>query len=61
MLITNVNLATAVKRRKNEESNKLWPEEEKALKDIMTGKVKTTTVSGQAFLRHLKDLTNEEK
>jgi len=38
MLVTNVNLATAVKKRKNEESSKLWPEEEKALKDIMTGK-----------------------
>lgn len=58
----DVDLATTVKKGKSEKkSTKLWPEEEKALKDIMTGKVKTTTVDGQAFLKHIKDLMNEEK
>ena len=38
--------------------NKLWPEEEQALEDIMSGKTKMVTQSGEDFLKDLETTIN---
>jgi hypothetical protein len=40
-------------------TKRLWPVEEEALEDIMTGKVKMVRQSGEVFLKELNDVLNE--
>jgi len=48
-----------VVRRQIATSFRLWPEEEKALEDIHTGKTKMIDVSGEDFLKEIKSVINE--
>jgi hypothetical protein len=41
-------------------SSRLWPEEEKALQDIHTGKTRMIDVSGEDFLKEIKSVLNEQ-
>lgn len=41
-------------------SRRLWPEEERALEDIHTGKTKMIDVSGEDFLKEIKSVINEQ-
>lgn len=38
---------------------RLWPEEEKALEDIMSGKTKMILQTGEDFLKELNDVLDE--
>jgi hypothetical protein len=40
-------------------NNELWPEEQHALEDIMTGKTKMIRQTGEEFLKELNDVLNE--
>lgn len=40
-------------------NNLAWPEEEKALEDIRTGKVKLITTTAEEFIKELEELAND--
>jgi hypothetical protein len=50
-----------VKLKHMSKDDKLWPEEEKELEDIMEGRVKMVTQTGEEFLKELEAVikTNE--
>jgi hypothetical protein len=50
-----------LKQMSKTKDNKLWPEEEQALEDIMTGKTKTVTESGADFLKRLDTIIEEQE
>jgi hypothetical protein len=39
--------------------NESWPEEEQAISDIRSGKVKTEDVTGEDFLKEIRSVINE--
>ena len=41
-------------------NDRLWPEEEKALDDIKTGKTKMVKESGEDFLKELNETIDEQ-
>ena len=48
-------------REKKLENDHLWPEEEKALDDIRTGKTKMVKESGEDFLKELNEMIDEQE